>query len=76
MSDGTKRGWDQIFGQTGARAEEDLRRVIQYINDEVVPEVRHNGSEALRVAAAEMQKLADRMENRARNQPPQGEAKP
>jgi hypothetical protein len=38
--------------------------VVTYINDEVVPEVRHNGSQALRFAAAELQKLAQHMDER------------
>jgi hypothetical protein len=51
MSNGESRGWEQQLRDAAARAEEELRRVLTYINDEVVPEVRHNGSEALRAAA-------------------------
>jgi len=39
---------------------------VKYINDEVVPDVRRNGSEALRAAAAELHKLATRMDDHAR----------
>ena len=46
--------------EAAARAEEEVRRVVTYINDEVVPEVRRNGSQALRIAAVELQKLAQR----------------
>jgi hypothetical protein len=46
--------------------ETDLRYVVNYVNDEVVPEVRRNGSEALRAAAVELHKLAQRMEDHAR----------
>ncbi len=46
--------------------EEDLRRLINYVNDEVVPEVRRNGSSALRTAATELQQLAQRMEDHNR----------
>jgi hypothetical protein len=35
---------------------------VTYINDEVVPDIRRNGSQALRFAAEEMQKLAQRMD--------------
>jgi hypothetical protein len=38
--------------------------VVTYLNDEVVPEVRRNGSHALRVAAVELQKLAQKMDDR------------
>ena len=58
------RGWEQQLREAAARVEEDLRQVVTYINDEVVPDIRRNGSEALRAAAAELQKLAQRMEDR------------
>lgn len=65
MTDGTAKGpWEQRLENVGVRVEEDLRKLVQYINDEVVPEVRRNGSEALRSAAAELARLADRMEHR------------
>ena len=43
--------------------ETDLKRWITYFNDEVVPDVRRNGSAALKSAAAELDKLARRMES-------------
>lgn len=62
--EGTRRGWEEQLREAGARVEEDLQRVVRYINDEVVPDVRRNGSEALRSAAVELQKLAQRMDDR------------
>jgi hypothetical protein len=56
------RPWEQQLREAATRAEEEVRRVVTYINDEVVPEVRRNGSQALRAAAEQMQKLAQRME--------------
>ena len=53
-----------------SHVEEDLRRVVTYLNDEVVPDVRRNGSEALRLAAAELRKLAERMDDANRRTPP------
>jgi hypothetical protein len=82
MSGEPRRPWEQRLHEAGTRVEEDLRRVIQYINDEVVPDVRRNGSEALRSAAAELQKLAQRMDERQRQAqpppppPPRGATKP
>jgi hypothetical protein len=55
--------WEQQLRDGAARAEEEVRRVVTYINDEVVPDVRKNGSEALRAAAAELHKLAQRMDD-------------
>jgi hypothetical protein len=43
-----KRPWEQRLHEAGTRVEEDLRRFVTYLNDEIVPDVRHNGSEALR----------------------------
>ena len=81
MGDGTaRRPWEQKLHEAAATVEEELRRVITYINDEVVPEVRQNSSKALRAAAAEMERLAQKMEERAGSQttgtppPPAGSA--
>jgi hypothetical protein len=65
-----KRDWERRLHEAAATVEEDLRRVVTYINDEVVPEVRQNGSAALRAAAAEMERLAQRLDDRAKTTPP------
>lgn len=65
-----KRSWEQRLHETGNRIEDDLRKVLNYINDEVVPDVRRNGSDALRAAAAELQRLAQKMDDRAGRTPP------
>jgi hypothetical protein len=70
MSEAPKRPWEQRLHEAGGRVEEDLRGIIRYINDEVVPDVRRNGSDALRSAAAELQKLAKKMDDRAGRTPP------
>ncbi len=44
------------------KAEEDLRRVIKFLNDKVVPEVRGHSSQALRSAAEQLHKLAEFMD--------------
>jgi hypothetical protein len=69
-SEAPKRPWEQRLHEAGTRVEEDLRTVINYINDEVVPDVRRNGSQALRAAATELQRLAQRMDERAGRTPP------
>jgi len=61
--DSTRKPWEQRLREAGEIVEADVRRVIGYINDEVVPDVRRNGSDALRFAAAELQKLAQRMDD-------------
>ncbi len=61
--------WEQQLREAAAKAEEELRRVVTYINDEVVPDIRRNGSVALKAAADQMQKLAQRMEEHGAAQP-------
>ncbi|GAC1363945.1 MAG: hypothetical protein NVSMB3_12460 [Acidobacteriaceae bacterium] len=68
--EGTTRKWEDQLREAGERMEEELRRVMTYINDEVVPDVRKSGSEALRIAAAELQKLAQKMDDRRAGQAP------
>lgn len=55
---------DEHFGNAGERIEDDVRKVIAYLNDRVVPEVRENSSRALRQAAEQLAKLADHLERR------------
>lgn len=61
-----KRPWEQRLHEAAGTVEDELKRVIKYLNDEVVPEVRQSSSDALRAAAAEMERLAQRMDDRAR----------
>ena len=68
-SEPRRPAWEDRLREAGAHVEDDLRRVITYLNDEVVPDVRRNGSVALRAAATELGKLAERMEHRAEGTP-------
>lgn len=61
----SKRPWEHRLHEAGARIEEDVREFIRYFNDDIVPDVRKNGSEALRAAARELNRLAQRMDERA-----------
>jgi hypothetical protein len=64
MANEEPRPWEQQLHEAATRAEEEVRRVLTYINDEVVPDIRRNGSDALRAAAVELHKLAQRMDDR------------
>lgn len=48
----------------GEQLEEDLKKIIAYLNERVVPEVRENSSKALRVAAEQLNRLAGHLERR------------
>jgi len=64
MPNDEPRRWEKQVRDATVRVEEDLRHVVAYINDQVVPDIRRNGSEALRAASEELQKLAQRMDDR------------
>jgi hypothetical protein len=64
MANEEPKRWEQQLREAATRVEDDLRHVVTYINDEVVPDIRRNSSHALRAAAAELQKLAQRMDDR------------
>jgi len=53
---------DEHVGGCSGRFEEDVKRVVSYFNDRVVPEVRQNSSKALRVAAEQLARLADHLD--------------
>lgn len=57
------RKLDEHFGE---RVEDEVKRIISYLNDRVVPEVRQNSSKALRVAAEQLNRLAEHLERRQR----------
>jgi hypothetical protein len=71
LNEGSKAKWEQQLREAATHLEDDLRRFATYVNDEIVPQVRRNSSEALRDAAAELHKLAQRMDDHARRTPPQ-----
>lgn len=56
------RKLDEHFGGCSDRVEDDVKRVITYLNDKVVPEVRDNSSKALRIAAEQLGRLADHLD--------------
>lgn len=49
-----------------SRVERELKQVINYLNDDVVPTVRQDSSRALRNAAEQLTKLADYMDESKR----------
>lgn len=70
------RPWEQKLREAGETIESEVRRLATYINDEIVPDVRRNGSEALRAVAAELERLAHRVDEAQKTPPPPGVPKP
>lgn len=65
-----KQPWEARLREAATHVETDLRKLVSYINDEVMPDVRRNGSSALRSAASELHRLAERMDESNRGAPP------
>ena len=60
-----RRG-EERFADAGGRVEEELRRAVRFLDEEVVPEVRRNSSTALRAAAERLRQLAERLDDERR----------
>jgi len=56
------RKLDEEFGDAARKIEQESERVITYLNNEVVPAIRNHSSKALRVAAEQLQRLAEYMD--------------
>jgi bisphosphoglycerate-dependent phosphoglycerate mutase len=44
--------------------EEEVKKVIAYLNDQVVPQLRQDSSQALHAAADRLRKLAEQLDDR------------
>ena len=64
--DQTRRKLDEA----ATRIEQEIKGVVQHLNDHVVPKIRTEGTHALRNMAEELRKLADRMDDTKKPQPP------
>jgi hypothetical protein len=56
---------DEHLSDARPKVEEEVKKVIVYLNDEVVPEVRRNSSQALRTAAEQLTRLAEYLDKKA-----------
>jgi hypothetical protein len=45
------------------RVEEELKKVIAYLNDQVVPQLRQDSAQALHAAAEQLRKLAQQLDD-------------
>jgi len=55
---------DERFAEGVPRVEDEIKKVIAYLNDEVVPQVRQNSSQALRIAAEHLARLAEHLDKK------------
>lgn len=59
------------FENVGRRMDEEIEKLIAYINDDVVPSVRSHSTRALRVAAERLSRFADYMDQKQSSPEPQ-----
>jgi hypothetical protein len=55
---------DERFNQVRPRVEEELKKVIDYLNDQVVPHLRQDSAQALHAAADRLRKIAEQLDDR------------
>jgi glutamyl-tRNA reductase len=58
---------NKSVAEAATTVEKEAAELLNYLNDEVVPAVRHHSTKALRIAAEKMTRLADYIE---KHQPP------
>jgi bisphosphoglycerate-dependent phosphoglycerate mutase len=54
---------DERLNQAMPRVEEELKKVIAYLNDQVVPQLRQDSAQALHAAADRLRKLAQQLDD-------------
>ena len=54
---------DDMLGDTTKRIEDETQSLIAYINDELVPAIRNQSSNALRIASEKLTQAADLMDS-------------
>lgn len=58
--------WNGKVQEAVDKTEAEVRRLITYLNDEVVPDVRRQSSNALKVAAERLQALAKSLDDHSK----------
>lgn len=61
-NDSSKKDHRASFENMGKRVDEEVEKLISYLNDEVVPSVRSHSIKGMRVAADKLARFADYME--------------
>ena len=61
------RKLDTEFSEAAQKVDRETERVIAYLNNEVVPAIRNHSSKALRIAADQLNKLAEFMDKEKRS---------
>lgn len=67
---GEQRGWDGELRSAAAEAERELHRIVGYMNDRIVPEVRARTASAVHSVAGELRRLADLLDEQRKGPRP------
>lgn len=65
--------WEDRIREASSQLEEELRKAVRFLDDEVVPELRKNGSAALRTASDQLRKLAEKLDDERRKREGSGQ---
>ena len=63
MPDNNQKPLQEQLNEAGQQIEQELKRVIRFIDEKVVPEVREQSSTALRDASQRLAKLAEHLDS-------------
>ncbi len=66
------KGLEDHLREAGDRVEDEVRRAVKYLDEEVVPDVRRSGSSALRTFADKLRKMADGLDDERRKREASG----
>jgi hypothetical protein len=69
MPDNNQKPLSEQLKEVGANIEQELKRAIQIIDEQVVPEVREKSATALRDISQRMSKLAEHLDS-LKSRPP------
>ncbi|MBV9088143.1 MAG: hypothetical protein JO187_09555 [Acidobacteria bacterium] len=61
--------WERKVSEAEARIQKELTEIVEYLDREVVPNVRRHSSKALRTVADKLQNLAAYMDEHTREKP-------
>ena len=62
----SKKSIEDQLRDAGDRVEDEVRRAVKYLDEEVVPQVRRNGSSALRTVADKLRQMAEHLDDERR----------
>jgi glutamyl-tRNA reductase len=63
MDTDNKKTWEERLREAGAQTEAEVKRLMQYLDQEVLPDVRRHSSTALRAASEQLAKLAQQLDD-------------